>query len=411
MIKSNDENKLIVALDVGTSKIAVIVSSVRPDGVQEVLGHGTHSSKGLKKGVVVNIENTIQAIQRAVEEAELMTGRKIKDVYTGIAGSHINSINSHGVAKVKDTEVTELDIERVLEAARAVTLPSEQEVLHVIDQEYILDKQHEIKDPLGMNGVRLEVKVHIVTGAVAAARNIVKCIKRCGLDVVQIILQPIASAKAVLTEDEGELGVCLVDIGGGTTDIAVIKNGSIRHTAVLPIAGDQITNDIAVAFGTPVQSAEEIKKNNGTAIASMASINEVIEIPVVSGREPKKITTQALAQVIEPRITELFGQIKSELIRSKTANEISSGIVITGGSSLLDGLEKLGEEIFDMPVRTGTPRGIAGLLEVVENPRYATAVGLLKMAKEDLKNTDGPFDGNSISNILKRMKHWFQGNF
>jgi cell division protein FtsA len=411
MINGKDDNKLIVALDVGTSKIVVIVSELQPDGILKIIGIGQHISKGLKKGVVVNIESTMQAIQRAVEEAELMSDCKIKDVYTGIAGSHIQSVNSHGMVKVKDLEVSKMDIDRVIETAQAISLPPDQQVLHVLIQEYVLDDQHDIKEPLGMSGMRLEVKVHIVSGAIAAAQNIIKCIKRCGLDVVELVLQPLASSEAVLTKDERELGVCLIDVGGGTTDIVVIKDGSIQHTAVLPIAGDQITNDIAVAFRTPIQSAEDIKINYGTAIASMASANEIIEIPLVDGLEPKKITTQALSQVIEPRITELFELISNELHRSRTGGIIASGIVITGGSSMLNGIVKLGERIFDMPVRMGVPRDIDGLLQVIENPRYATGVGLLKMAKEEMDSNDNWSGSNSVSQLLYKMKKWFQRNF
>ncbi|MGE4597323.1 MAG: cell division protein FtsA [Methylophilaceae bacterium] len=409
MINGKDDNQLIVALDVGTSKIVVIVSELQPDGILKIIGLGQHISKGLKKGVVVNIESTMQAIQRAVEEAELMSDCKIKDVYTGIAGSHIKSVNSHGMVKVKDLEVSKMDIDRVIETAQAISLPPDQQVLHVLIQEYVLDNQHDIKEPLGMSGMRLEVKVHIVSGAIAAAQNIIKCIKRCGLDVVELVLQPLASSEAVLTKDERELGVCLIDVGGGTTDIVVIKDGSIQHTAVLPIAGDQITNDIAVAFRTPIQSAEDIKINYGTAIASMASANEKIEISLVDGLKPKIITTQELAQVIEPRVTELFELISNELHQGRTGGIIASGIVITGGSSMLNGIVKLGEQIFDMPMRMGVPRDIDGLLQVIENPRYATGVGLLKMAKEEMDNNES--GSNSVSQLLYKMKKWFQRNF
>ena len=412
MINGKEEKNLVVALDVGTSKIVVIVAELQEDGILKIIGLGQHLSKGLKKGVVINIDSTIQAIQRAIEEAELMADCKIKDVYTGIAGNHIKSLNSHGMVKVKDSEVSQMDIDRVFETAQAITLPPDQQVLHVLTQEYILDDQHDIKEPLGMSGMRLEVKVHIVSGAIAAAQNIVKCIKRCGLDVLELVLQPLASSEAVLTKDEKELGVCLVDIGGGTTDIAIIKNGSIQHTAVIPIAGDQIRNDIAVAFTTPYQSAEDIKINHGSAVSFMASINEIIEIPLVSGMDPKKVTTQALAQVIEPRVSELFELIRNELQRSRLGNEIASGIVITGGSSMMKGMVNLGETIFNMPVRIGLPRDVDGLLQVVENPRYATGIGLLKMGRDEIEDDKDTWtDGNILSRLSHQIKTWFHGNF
>ena len=412
MINGKEDKKLVVALDVGTSKIVVIVAELQEDGVLKIIGLGQHLSKGLKKGVVINIDSTMQAIQRAVEEAELMADCKIKDVYTGIAGSHIKSLNSHGMVKVRDSEVSQMDIDRVLETAQAITLPPDQQVLHVLTQEYVLDDQRDIKEPLGMSGMRLEVKVHIVSGAIAAAQNIIKCIKRCGLEVLELVLQPLASSEAVLTKDEKDLGVCLVDIGGGTTDIAIIKNGSIQHTTVIPIAGDQITNDIAVAFRTPLQSAEDIKINHGAATTLMASTNEIIEIPLVDGREPKKITTQALAQVIEPRVTELFELVRNELQRSRMGNVIASGVVITGGSSMMKGIVNLGEKVFNMPVRIGIPRDVDGLLQVVENPRYATGIGLLKMAKDEIDSGQNHWpDGNLVVDLFKKMKMWFQGNF
>ncbi len=409
MINGREEKNIIVALDVGTSKIVVIVAELQEDGILKIIGLGQHISKGLKKGVVINIDSTIQAIQRAVEEAELMADCKIKDVYTGIAGSHIKSLNSHGMVKVKDSEVSQMDIDRVFETAQAITLPPDQQVLHVLNQEYILDDQHDIREPLGMSGMRLEVKVHIVSGAIAAAQNIVKCIKRCGLEVSELVLQPLASSEAVLTKDEKELGVCLVDIGGGTTDIAIIKNGSIQHTAVIPIAGDQITNDIAVAFRTPYQSAEDIKINYGSAISNKASINEIIEIPLVDGREPKKITSHALSQVIEPRITELFELIRNELQRSRLGNSIASGIVITGGSSMMTGMIDLGETVFNMPLRIGLPRDIDGLLQVVENPRYATGIGLLKMGRDEIiDEKDNWNKGDVLSKFMNQIKIWFR---
>jgi cell division protein FtsA len=407
-----DQSNQIAALDIGTSKVVVIVAELEDDGVLKIIGKGHHVSKGLKKGVVINIENTKQAIQRAVEEAELMANCKISEVYTGIAGSHIKSINSHGMVKIKDDEVTQMDVDQVRETAEAVNLSTDQEVLHVIDQEYIVDDQQDIKEPLEMSGKLLNVKVHIISGSIAARQNIIKCIKQCGLEVIDLVFQPLASSEAVLTQDEKELGVCLVDIGGGTTDIALIKNGAFQHTAVIPIAGDQVTNDIAVAFRTSTQSAGDIKETYGSAMPSLCSTHDIIEIPLVDGQSPKKITTQALAQVIEPRIEELFEKVQNEITRSKMSSTIASGIVITGGSSMLNGIVELGEKIFGMPVRIGIPRNIDGLLQVVENPRYSTGVGLLIMGKNDVqRNIDKLGKRNSISHILKRAKMWFQGNF
>jgi len=407
-----DQQSMIAALDIGTSKVVVIVAEIQPDGVLKIIGKGQHVSKGLKKGVVINIENTKQAIQRAVEEAELMADCKITEVYTGIAGSHIKSINSHGMVKIKDDEVTQMDVDQVRETAEAINLSTDQEVLHVIDQEYIIDDQQDIKEPLEMSGKLLNVKVHIISGSISARQNIIKCIKQCGLEVIDLVFQPLASSEAVLTEDEKELGVCLVDIGGGTTDIALIKNGAFQHTAVIPVAGDQITNDIAVAFRTTTQSAGDIKETYGSAMPSLCPTNEIIDIPLVDGQKPIRVTTQALAQVIEPRISELFESVQNEINRSRMSSAIASGIVITGGSSMLNGMAELGEKIFGMPVRIGVPRNIDGLLQVVENPRYSTGVGLLIMGKNDLqRNIDKLGKGNSISHMLQKAKMWFQGNF
>tara|TARA_B100001559_G_scaffold284425_1_gene259715 strand:+ start:219 stop:1481 length:1263 start_codon:yes stop_codon:yes gene_type:complete len=412
MKSKKDQNTRISALDIGTSKVVVIVAELQSDGVLKIIGKGQHVSKGLKKGVVVNIDNTMQAIQRAVEEAELMADCKITEVYTGIAGSHIKSLNSHGMVKIKDEEVTQMDIDRVRETAEAINLPTDQEVLHTLPQEYIIDDQQDIKEPLEMSGMKLNVKVHMISGSIAARQNIIKCIRRCGLEVIDLVFQPLASSEAVLTQDEKELGVCLIDIGGGTTDIAVIKNGAFQHTSVIPVAGDQITNDIAIAFQTPTQSASDIKETYGSAMPSLSSTNEIIEIPLVHGQAPKRITTQALAQVIEPRIEELFEKVQNEINRSRMGSTIASGIVITGGSSMLKGMVELGEKIFNMPVRIGIPRNIDGLLQVVENPRYATGVGLLIMGKNDIeKNEYKSGTGNSVSEILKRAKNWFKGNF
>ncbi len=412
MSKVREDKNLIVGLDIGTSKIVAIVAELLPEGSLKVIGLGQHISRGLKKGVVVNIDSTMQAIQRAIEEAELMADCKINTVFTGIAGSHVKSLNSHGMVKIKDAEVSQMDVDRVVETARAIALPADQQILHILTQEFIIDGQEDVREPLGMSGMKLEVKVHIVTGAVAAAQNIVKCIKRCGLEVSDLILQPLASSVAVLTEDEKELGVCLVDIGGGTTDIAVFKNGAIRHTAVIPIAGDQMTNDIAVAFRTPTQSAEEIKVKHGCALRQLADAREVVEVPGVDGREPRQLSIQTLAEVIEPRVVELYEFVQQELRRSGMEEMIASGIVITGGSAAMRGMMELGEEIFHTPVRLGMPRYVAGLSEVISNPRYATGVGLVLMGKQQLeRQLMGQMQSSSIGRIFEKMKSWFQGNF
>ena len=412
MSRIKEDKNLIVGLDIGTSKIVAIVAELQPEGTVKVIGLGQHISRGLKKGVVVNIESTMQSIQRALEEAELMADCKINNVYTGIAGSHIKSLNSHGMVKIKDAEVTQMDVDRVIETARAIALPADQQILHILTQEFIIDGQEDVREPLGMSGMKLEVKVHIVTGAVAAAQNIVKCIKRCGIEVSDLILQPLASSLAVLTEDEKELGVCLVDIGGGTTDIAVFKQGAIRHTAVVPIAGDQMTNDVAVAFRTPTQSAEDIKVKHGCALRQLADPREIVEVPGVDGREPRQLSVQTLAEVLEPRIVELYELVLNELRRSGMEEMIASGIVITGGSAMMKGMVELGEEIFHMPVRMGLPRYVGGLSEVVSNPRYATGVGLVLMGKQQLeRHISGQMESSSFGRILEKMKSWFQGNF
>lgn len=412
MSRVKEDKNLIVGLDIGTSKIVAIVAELQPEGTLKVIGLGQHISRGLKKGVVVNIESTMQAIQRALEEAELMANCKINNVYTGIAGSHIKSLNSHGMVKIKDAEVSQMDVDRVIETARAIALPADQQILHILTQEFIIDGQEDVREPLGMSGMKLEVKVHIVTGAVAAAQNIVKCIKRCGIEVSDLILQPLASSLAVLTEDEKELGVCLVDIGGGTTDIAVFKQGAIRHTAVVPIAGDQMTNDVAVAFRTPTQSAEDIKIKYGCALRQLADPREVVEVPGVDGRDPRQLSVQTLAEVLEPRVVELYELILNELRRSGMEEMIASGIVITGGSAMMKGMVELGEEIFHMPVRLGMPRYVGGLSEVVSNPRYATGVGLVLMGKQQLeRHISGQMEAGSFGRMLEKMKSWFQGNF
>ncbi len=412
MSRIKEDKNLIVGLDIGTSKIVAIVAELQPEGTLKVIGLGQHVSRGLKKGVVVNIESTMQSIQRALEEAELMADCKINNVYTGIAGSHIKSLNSHGMVKIKDAEVSQMDVDRVVDTARAIALPADQQILHILTQEFIIDGQEDVREPLGMSGMKLEVKVHIVTGAVAAAQNIVKCIKRCGIEVSDLILQPLASSLAVLTEDEKELGVCLVDIGGGTTDIAVFKQGAIRHTAVVPIAGDQMTNDVAVAFRTPTQAAEEIKIKHGCALRQLADPREIVEVPGVDGRDPRQLSVQTLAEVLEPRVVELYELVLNELRRSGMEEMIASGIVITGGSAMMRGMVELGEEIFHMPVRLGMPRYVGGLSEVVSNPRYATGVGLVLMGKQQLeRHLTGQMESSSFCRIMEKMKSWFQGNF
>ncbi|MEZ0238105.1 MAG: cell division protein FtsA [Methylophilaceae bacterium] len=412
MSRIKEQKNLIVGLDIGTSKIVAIVAELQPDGNLKVIGLGQHPSRGLKKGVVINIDSTVQAIQRALEEAELMADCKITSVFTGIAGSHIKSLNSHGMVKIKDAEVAQADVDRVIETARAIALPSDQQILHILTQEFIIDGQEDVREPIGMSGMKLEVKVHIVTGAVSAAQNIVKCVKRCGLEVTDLVLQPLASSVSALTEDEKELGVCLVDIGGGTTDIAVFKQGAIRHTAVVPIAGDQMTNDVAVAFRTPTQSAEDIKVKHGCALRQLADPKEIVEVPGVDGRDPRQLSVQTLAEVIEPRVVELYEFVLGELRRSGMEEMIASGIVITGGSSMMKGMVELGEEIFHMPVRLGLPRYVGGLSEVVGNPRYATGVGLVLMGKQQIeRHIQGQLESNSFERIWEKMKSWFQGNF
>ena len=412
MSRVNENRDLIVGLDIGTSKIVAIVVEVKPEGGFEIIGMGSHPSRGLKKGVVVNIGTTVNAIQRALEEAELMANCKIREVYTGIAGSHIKSFNSHGTVAIKDKEVSRIDVERVMETAKAVNIPADQQVLHILNQEFIVDGQEDVREPIGMSGIRLEVKVHIVTGAVSAAQNIMKCVRRCGLEVRDLVLQPLASAMAVLSEDEKDLGVCLVDIGGGTTDIAVFTNGAIRHTAVIPIAGDQITNDIAMALRTPTKDAEDIKCTYGCALRGMADPHEMVEVSGVGERGARQLSRQTLAEVIEPRVEELYSLVQGELRRSGFEELLSSGIVITGGSSSLQGMVELGEEIFHMPVRLGLPQYRGSLAEVVRTPRFSTGVGLIIAGMEQFQRQQhGRLQGNSMKQILERMKSWFQGNF
>jgi cell division protein FtsA len=407
-----DSKNLIVALDIGTSKIVAIVAEVTADKRLNIIGLGTQPARGLKKGVVVNIEATMASIQRVLEEAELMADCAITEVYTGIAGSHIRSLNSSGMVAIKEKEVTQADIDRVIETAKAIAIPNDQQVLHILPQEFIVDGQEDVREPLGMSGVRLEVKVHIVTGAVSAVENITKCVRRCGLKVNDVMLQPLASALAVLNEDEKDLGVCVMDIGGGTTDLAVFTGGAIRHTAVIPIAGDQVTNDIAMTLRTPTKEAEELKLRYGCALRQLADPNDIIEVPGVGERGPRKLSRQTLAEVIEPRIEELYTLAQSELRRSGLEEMLSSGIVLTGGSALLQGMVELGEEVFHLPVRVGVPAYVGGLADVIRSPRYATAVGLLLDGREHFLRAEiarGQTKG--LGNVGERMRQWFKANF
>ncbi|RTE64932.1 cell division protein FtsA [Amphritea opalescens] len=407
-------SNMIVALDIGTSKVVCLVGEVGLDGTIDIVGIGSHESRGLKRGVVVNIESTVHSIQRAVEEAELMAGCKIHSVTVGIAGSHIRSMNSHGIVAVREGEVMEHDLDRVIDAARAVAIPADQKILHILPQEYVIDNQEGIREPLGMSGVRLEAKVHLVTGAVNAVQNIEKCVKRCGLAVDNSVLEQLASSFSVLTEDEKELGVCMVDMGGGTTDIAIFTGGSIRHTAVIPIAGDQVTNDIAMALRTPTPYAEEIKIKYACALAQLASAEDTIKVPSVGDRPARDLSRQALAEVVEPRYDELFTLIQSELRRSGFEDLVAAGIVLTGGTAKMEGAVELAEEIFHMPVRLALPKGVRGMGDILNSPIYSTGIGLLQYAKQDTQHLSEAVSVEERSeqpNILKRMKTWFQGNF
>ncbi len=411
MSKTTGKN-LIVGLDIGTSKVVAIVGEMTPEGGVDVIGLGFHPSRGLKKGVVINIESTVESIRRAVEEAELMAGCEIRSVYAGIAGSHIKSLNSHGIVAVREREVVVTDVDRVIDAAKAVAIPADQKILHVLPQEFVIDTQEGIKEPVGMSGVRLEAKVHLVTGAVSAAQNIIKCVERCGLDVDDIILEQLASSYAVLTEDEKELGVCLVDIGGGTTDIAVFTEGSIRHTAVIPIAGDQVTNDIAVALRTPTKNAEQIKIKHACALRQLAAMDDMIEVSMVGNRPSRRMSRQTLAEVVEPRYEELLTLIQAELRRSGFEDLMAAGIVLTGGASKLEGVIELAEEVFHMPVRLGSPHNVSGLTDVVENPIFATSVGLLMYGQNQHQSHRYELSSkHGMRGLMRRMRSWFQGNF
>ena len=400
---------IIVGLDIGTTKICAVVGDVHPEAI-EIIGIGTHPSEGLRKGVVINIEKTVNSIKEAIEEAETMAGCEISSVYAGIAGGHIKGFNSHGVIALKEREVTKKDIDRVIEAASAVAIPMDREVIHVLPQEFIVDEQDGIVDPLGMAGVRLEAKIHIVTGAVTSAQNIIKCANRAGLDVCDIVLESLASSEAVLSDEERNLGAALIDFGGGTTDMAVFSKGSIKHTSVLALGGDNLTYDISIGLRTPRLEAEKIKIKYGCGLSSMIAKDETIEVPGVGGRKPRVLSRQILGEILEPRVEEIFTMIHNELARSGYESMINSGIVITGGSAELAGIPELAEQIFDSPARTGFPKGIGGLVEVVDKPMYATAVGLVLYGAK--RNQEGKKfrirDTNIFGRVMDRMKKWFK---
>lgn len=406
---SATRENLIVGLDIGTTKICAIVGNVTEDGV-EIVGIGTSPSSGLRKGVVINIESTVASIKKAVEEAELMAGCDIKSVYAGIAGGHIKGINSQGVIAIKNREVSQEDIKRVIDAAKALAIPMDREVIHILPQEFIIDEQDGIREPLGMSWVRLEAKVHIVTGAVASAQNIIKSCNRAGLDVADIVLEQLASSEAVLSNDEKDLGVCLVDIGGGTTDIAIFCEGAIKYSSVLSIGGNHLTNDVAVGLRTPMIEAEKIKRNHGCCLSSMVGKDEKIEVPSVGGRQPRELSRSVLCEILGPRVEELFTLVNREIIKSGLEDSIASGVVITGGSSILEGMPELAEQVFNLPVRRGVPQRIGGLVDVVNSPVYATGVGLIVYGSKNVSVREfqkPQRDEGIFANVIKRMKAWF----
>lgn len=405
------EKALVVALDVGTSKIVALVGEAAAGEPLSVIGIGFAQSRGIKRGVVVDIEATVGSIQKAIEEAEAVAGCEIRSVYASIGGSHIRGLNSNGIVAIRDKEVTEIDVERVLDAAKAVPVPADQKLLHVLPQEYVIDDQDGIRYPVGMSGVRLEARVHLVSAANSAAQNIMKCVARCGLQVDQLILEPLASSMAVLTDDERDLGVLLVDIGAGTTDIAVWSKGALKHTAVLPVAGDQVTNDIAVALRTPTVHAEEIKVKYACAMASMATADESIQVPSVGDRDPRRLARQVLAEVVQPRYEELLTLVQSELRRSGYEDMVPAGVVLTGGGAKIEGLIELAEEIFHMPVRIGIPQGATGMADVTSNPIHATGVGLLLFGQSQARPRVAPRAPTGLVALLQRFKNWFRGEF
>ena len=403
----------IVGLDIGTTKICCIIGEVAHGDQVDIIGLGQYPSRGLRKGVVVNIDGTVESIKSAVEEAELMAGCEIDSVFVGIAGGHINSLNSHGIIAAKGKEIDQKDVDRVIEAAKAIAIPMDREVIHVLPQEYIVDNQEGIKTPLGMAGVRLEAKVHIVTAAVTSAQNIVKCVNKAGLGVQDIVLEQLASSESVLSHDEKELGVALIDIGGGTSDLAIFYQGSIKHTSVLTIAGSQMTNDIAIGLRTPNQEAEKIKHTYGCALSSMVRENETIKVPSVKGRDSKTVSRQILSEIIEARSRELFEMMNNEISLSGYRDIIFSGVVLTGGASSMLGMEDLAEEIFQLPVRVGVPSEMGGMIDVVSNPMYATSTGLIQYGlrshrKGQVRELQGR---NLFEKIFSRMKDWAEEFF
>lgn len=406
---ANRRENLIVGLDIGTTKICAIVGNVTEDGV-DIVGIGTSPSRGLRKGVVINIETTVASIKKAIEEAELMAGCEIKSVYAGIAGGHIKGFNSQGVIAIKNREVSQDDVRRVIDAAKAIAIPMDREVIHILPQEFIIDEQDGIREPLGMSGVRLEARVHIVTGAVASAQNIIKSCNRAGLDVADIVLEQLASSEAVISPEEKEIGVALVDIGGGTTDIAIFVDGAIKHTAVLSLGGNHLTNDIAVGLRTPMAEAEKIKQKYGCCYTSMVGKDETIEVPSVGGRKPRVLSRQLLAEILEPRMEEIYSLVNREIIKSGFEDQIASGVVITGGTSILEGMPELAEQIFNLPVRRGVPQNIGGLVDVVNSPVYATGVGLVIYGSKNQGIREFPTvqsDDNAFRRVVRRMREWF----
>src|SRR5512136_509273 len=408
--RERERENLIVGLDIGTTKICAIVGNVTEDGI-DIVGIGTSPSHGLRKGVVINIDSTVASIKKAVEEAELMAGCEIKSVYAGIAGGHIKGFNSQGIIAIKNREVSPDDVKRVIDAAKAIAIPMDREVIHILPQEFIIDDQDGIREPLGMSGVRLEAKVHIVTGAVASAQNIIKSCNRAGLDVADIVLEQLASSESVLSSDEKELGVALVDIGGGTTDIAIFVDGAIKHTSVLSLGGNHLTNDIAVGLRTPMAEAERIKQKYGCCLAALVGKDETIEVPSVGGRKPRVLSRQLLAEILEPRVEEIFTLVNREIVKSGFEDLIASGVVITGGTTILEGMAELAEQVFNLPVRRGLPQNIGGLTDVVNSPVYATGVGLVIYGSKHIDRTEHfpttQSDDSLFRKVSRRMKEWF----